>query len=175
MLLRALRQSRIKLGFALIAALAVAIFAAAACGGDDNDGNSGDLAPQLEEIQNSLDDLHNSIQRTQVFTVRVAFLEADLHAIDEEMQTASEIPPGFLTRIRQMEQAAASVDWPDELQDLGDDLAVKLADAAAALMSEDLTESKGTVIIAHAAWHAWDGAAVEYLTGEKDAPDDMNM
>jgi len=172
MLLNAWRQSRIKLGFALLAILSVAIFSAAACGGDDN---SGDVTAQLEEIETSLDDLHTSIQHTQVFTARVAFLEADMHAIDEDMQTASEIPPGFLTRIRQMEQAAASADWPDELQELADDLAAKLAEAGDALQSEDLTESKGAVIVAHAAWHNWDAAAVEYLTGEQDARDDMDM
>jgi hypothetical protein len=74
-----------------------------------------------------------------------------------------------------MEQATGSVaGWPDELKDLADDMAAKLTIAGDALQSEDLTESKGTVIEAHAAWHAWDSVAVEYLTGEQDAHDDMS-
>ena len=178
MLPSALRQSRIKLGFALLAILSVTIFATA-CGGGDNDSDVSALSSQLEAIQldidklgTGVDDLHNSIQHTQVFTARVAFLEADMHAIDEDMQIASEIPTGFLTRIRQMEQAAASADWPDELKGLADDMAAKLADAGDALQSEVLADAKGAVTIAHAAWHNWDAAAVEYLTGGGHDEDD---
>jgi len=172
MLLRALRQSRIKLGFVLIAVLSVTVFVAAACGGDDDDnGDVAALTAQIADIQTSLDglssevsEIDDGIQRSLTLSQRIGLAQAEIHLIDEEMQVASEIPAGFLSRIRWMEQILASAPSPAELQDLADELAHNLAAAAAALESENLTESKGAVTTAHASWHAWDGAANTYLT-----------
>ena len=71
-----------------------------------------------------------------------------------------------------MEQILASAPSPAELQDLADELAHNLAAAAAALESENLTESKSAVTTAHASWHAWDSAANTYLTDAQGHEED---
>lgn len=154
---------------AVIAALAaVAILAAAACGGgNDNDTQTKDQLQQLEQkindLQSSLNNLHDAAMRQQVLLAYTSLRAEGLHGIAESVNTASEIDPAWHGAVSRMHLIVMATDWPEDLKAKADDCATKLEKFAKALESGDLAASKKTAPEAHLAWHELDGAAANFL------------
>lgn len=138
------------------AVLALAIFIGAACDDDDEQGNGKDLS-SLQEQQN----------KTGVLAAMNGYDLIGLHEIDEEMQTASEIPEGVPSDIEKAHQITVGTAWPDELKEGADTLETALADLMAALEGEDLQTAKGLATDSHEAWHELSHEAYAYYAGEE--------
>jgi hypothetical protein len=172
---------RILGAIALLASIAMLI----ACGGDDDDGAaadqpgqdapSGDVQAQLDEINTQLEgirsrlDFHDtSIQQAKMLGALNTFHAEDLHGLDEEMQAASEVGAEWSARAERMLQAAQSVEWPDELQDVAHAAEDALNGVIVALAEGDLATAKGLVTEAHDQWHEVEHDAYHIVAGPQE-------
>ncbi len=159
--------------FVPVAAIVVlAAVTASACSSDD-----GDLGPrvqeselQVQQLQGQLEQLGRSLEKGQALAALNSLNATGFHAIDEEMQAASEIPAGILGRIRKARQSAEGMTWPAELEEQAGELVATLTDFENALSSNDLTNAKRLATASHDAFHNFEGLAYAYIAGE-EAPD----
>jgi hypothetical protein len=145
--------------------VAVVVLIAAACGDDDDGGGN---SAQLDEIQATLDELVADSTRSHVLATMTAFRVEDMHALDEQVQQASEIEPGWAAAIGRLHHAVAGTSWPDELAETAGTLEENLAAAEAAAEADDLAEFKTATVLAHDAWHELEHSAYAYIGGGED-------
>ena len=161
MIYRTLARFRIASIVAVISTVALLTAMAAGCG-DDDSGSS----DQLNSIQASLDEIQESLDRTDLVATMGFLATVQFHAIDDEMQTAEEIPGGVAGRISNAHAVASSTHWPDDISDLANTLVAALADFSAALEADDLQASKGLATDTHDAYHDLEHDAYALISGE---------
>jgi len=81
--------------------------------------------------------------------------KAGLHGIDESINTDKTIPPTARTTAQKLQAVTELTEWPDDLQDDADALAVVFKDLAAALDGDapDITKAGEAAKKAHDAEH----------------------
>jgi len=148
-----------------LAVFAIALVGVAACGDDDdNDGNGGAPSAQIDELTTRL-------ERVEVETALNTLRDAELHAIDEEMQQASEIPAGTAGTIEIAFAITSTTTWPDELTARAAELTHALEEFMAALDADDLATAKGLSTDSHAAWHELDHTGYSWILGDEHTED----
>lgn len=134
--------------------------------GTDYGSQLADIQGTLSEIEGSLTEAQESLDKTQVTASMTALDAVEFHAIDDELQAATEIPAGTagsITRARQITQGTA---WPSELADHSTTLLSALEEFEAALEADDLQASKGLATETHGAFHELQHVAYPYIAGE---------
>lgn len=161
---------------AVIAVIALALSAVALARDGGSDSRPAEMEGQLQQIQTSLAEIQESLAsldeastRSQV-TGAVSYLNGvGFHAIDDELQVASEIPPVLSGQITRARQVAEGTRWPDEVKAEADALIAALREFEEALSHDDLQSAKGAAMTAHGEWHHLEGVVYPYLAGEEPA------
>jgi hypothetical protein len=157
----------------LVPVLAIAILVAvvaSACGRDDGDIGSRVEASeeQLHDLQDQLEHLSESVEKTQVATAMNTVRSVPLHDMDVALQTASEIPEDVSeSQIRRARQAVQAVTWPEELREDAEAVLQAFQEFEDAVARGDLAASKAAATKAHDTWHDFEGPATEFMTGEE--------
>ena len=142
-----------------IAVVAVLSIGSIACNDDDAD------AETSAETEARL-------QRVEVLAAVNALEATEFHAIDDELQVASEIPEGTQSSIERALQISSSTEWPDELAKKADTLNTTMEDFVAALEAGDLQASKGLATETHDAWHELQHDVYPWIAGEEHAKEE---
>ncbi len=153
-----------------VAAVATAVAIASACG--DDGGNSSENEARLQQMEQQINDIHDSMMRQQVLVAYTALRAEGLHGLSESLQKASEIDPNWHGAVSRMHLITVATEWPEELQPLADVAATQLDEFAKALNDGTLAASKKEGPEAHLAWHNLDGAAANFLGA--NSHDDMS-
>jgi hypothetical protein len=154
-----------------IVAIVALILGGVALASDDK---GPDNTAQVEDLQASIDTLNSTLEETQASLERAQLIgalntldAAGFHAIDDELQAATEIPAGTAGSITTARQIAGSIAWPEELSEKSDLLLAKMDEFLAALEAEDLQASKGLATETHDAWHDLEHDAYPFVAGEE--------
>lgn len=156
---------KVPLTTALMALFAVGVLLGAACSDDDDDAGAQDA--DLTAVQ-------GQAEKAMVLAATNGLSAIGLHEIDEELQTASEIPEGVSGDIERAHQITVGTDWPEDLAEGATELEAALADFMAAVEDEDLEAAKGYATDTHAAWHDLDHAALAFYAGDEHSEDDSH-
>ena len=148
--------------YSLVALAVVAILALGLSACDDDDDGGGATSEELAVIKEDL-------SRTSVTAAMVTYRAEGIHELDGEATTASEIGAGWSGSVERMHAVTVGTVWPDELQEMADELASELALAEEAISADDLKGAKEHIALAHAAWHDLEHDAYTYIGGEGHA------
>lgn len=160
----------LRLKFIVLATVAMVAAMASACGNDG--GASTEDHARLQQMEQQINDIHDSMAHQQVLVAYTALRAEGLHGLSEDLQKASEIDPNWHGAVSRMHLIITATEWPEELQPLAGVAATQLDEFAAALNAGDLAASKTQGPEAHLAWHNLDGAAANFLGA--NSHDDMS-
>ncbi|MEX0799839.1 MAG: hypothetical protein WD379_01315 [Dehalococcoidia bacterium] len=157
---------------AVIALVLAGIAMASDDKGTDYSSQLADIQGSLSQIEQSQAGMQESLDKTQVTAAMTALDAAGFHAIDDELQAATEIPAGTAGSITTAHQITQGTAWPGELADPSATLLSTLEEFEAALEAEDLEASKGLATETHDAFHELEHEAYPYIAGEEHAEED---
>ena len=150
--------------------------------GPDNTAQVEDLQASIDQLNETLEETHQAQERSQLIGALNTLDAVAFHAIDDEMQTATEIPAGVSGNLTTARQIAGSITWPEELSEKSDTLLASMDEFLATIEADDLQVSKGLATETHDAWHDLEHDAYSYVAGEEhdegdgheeDAADEM--
>lgn len=120
-----------RLAIAVPAVLVLAV-AAAACGGDSNDNGE-----RLAQIETQLQAINSTLEKTQLIAAMNVIDTAGFHAMDDDLQQASEINSRYLGTVRKVRQAVVATAWPAGLKEMSDTFLASLQKFEGTLEAED--------------------------------------
>lgn len=143
-----------------IAVLAIVILALSMACGDTSRGTN------IAQLENQIQQAEAISTKAQVLGVLNLGDRSAFHAVDVDLQTASQINPQYQGTARKMRQAVAGTTWPTELQERAQILLVSLEEFQAALERADLAASKVSASKTHESYHDLSELAWPYVAGE---------
>jgi hypothetical protein len=158
---------KIPLTTALLALFAAGVLLGAACGDDDDDAGAQDGVSQEDFAA-----LETQVSRNNVFAGMVGLSAIAFHAIDEDIQTATEIPEDYEFEVAAAQQVNAAIVWPEELAEQGEAFTDALDAFATAIDDGDLEAAKSAAAETHATFHDLEHDAWAYAAGEEHSEDD---
>ena len=153
---------KIPLTTALMALFAVGVLLGAACSDDDDDAGAQDGVSQEDFTA-----LETQVSRNNVFAGLVGLSAVPFHELDENIQTASDIPEDYAFEVEHAQEVNSAIIWPDELTELAAPFETALDEFAAAIEDDDLEAAKAAATETHDSLHELEHEAWAYAAGEE--------
>jgi hypothetical protein len=156
----------LKFKHALIAALAIPALALAATACDGDDDAEGNSSASQQEIET----LAARVQRNEMMFYTSAIRDAQLHAMDEDLNETGVIESSYIPNTRGAIRLLALTDWPEEFQAGADEVEAVAVDLLAALEADDAEAAAPLATSLHEAEHDFNAEVTNELV--KDLPPD---
>jgi hypothetical protein len=156
----------LKIKHALIAALAIPALALGAVACDDSDDAESNSNASQEEVET----LAARVQRNEMMFYTSAIRDAQLHAMDEDLNATGVIESSYIPNTRGAVRLIALTDWPDEFQADADALEAVAIELLHALEDDDAETAGPLATELHEAEHDFNAEVTNELV--KDLPPD---